>query len=83
MDAFSDEKAKARNERMRRLGFGDMSELVYQGERSHVIEYLTAGGWHVSASSIPDLYAANGFTLPDGETMAAFADVKYLSATLA
>ena len=83
MDAFSDEKAKARNERMRRLGFGDMSELVYRGRAQprHRVPHRRWLACH--ASSIPDLYAANGFTLPDGETMAAFGDVKYLSASLA
>jgi methyltransferase (TIGR00027 family) len=82
MDAFSDEKSEERRERMRRLLNVDMSELVYHGERNHVIDYLTAHGWNVTASGTPELYAANGFTLPDDETGAAMTNVEYISATI-
>lgn len=82
-DVFTDERAQARSERWRRLGLDvDMRELVYNGKRSHVIGYLEAGGWHVTADAVPDLYAANGFTLPDDEGGQALADVKLISATL-
>ena len=82
-DIFSDERAQARSERWRRLGIDvDMRELVYHGERSHLIRYLEAGGWHVNADDVPDLYAANGLTLPDDEQGAAMANVKYITATL-
>lgn len=82
-DVFSDERAQARSERWRRLGVNvDMRELVYQGKRSHVIRYLEAGGWHVTADAVPDLYAANGFTIPDDEGSQVLADVKLISATL-
>jgi len=82
-DVFTDERAQARSERWRRLGVSvDMRELVYQGKRSHVIGYLEAGGWHVIADAVPDLYAANGFTLPDDEGSQVLADVKLISATL-
>lgn len=82
-EIFSGEQAKERSERWRRLGIDvDMSELVYHGERSHLIRYLEAGGWHVTADGVPDLYAANGLTMPDDEQGAAMADVKYITATL-
>jgi methyltransferase (TIGR00027 family) len=82
-DVFTDERAQARSERWRRLGLNvDMRELVYHGKRSHVIRYLEAGGWHVTADAVPDLYTANGFTLPDDEGGQALADVKLISATL-
>jgi methyltransferase (TIGR00027 family) len=80
---FTDERAQARSERWRRLGLNvDMKELVYHGKRSHVIRYLEAGGWHVTADDVPDLYTANGFTLPADEGGQALADVKLISATL-
>jgi methyltransferase (TIGR00027 family) len=73
-DIFTDERAQARSERWRRLGMNvDMRELVYHGKRSHVVRYLEAGGWHVTADDVPDLYTANGFTLPDDEGSQAFA----------
>jgi methyltransferase (TIGR00027 family) len=82
-DIFTDERSQGRSERWRRLGINvDMKELVYHGERSHLIRYLEAGGWQVTADDVPDLYAANGFTLPDDEQGAAMADVKYITATL-
>jgi methyltransferase (TIGR00027 family) len=82
-DIFTDERSEGRSERWRRLGITvDMKELVYHGERSHLIRYLEAGGWQVTAEDVPDLYAANGFTLPDDEQGAAMADVKYITATL-
>jgi methyltransferase (TIGR00027 family) len=82
-DMFSDERSQDRSERWRRLGLDvDMKELVYHGERSHLIRYLEAGGWQATADDVPDLYAANGFTLPDDEQGAAMADVKYITAIL-
>jgi len=82
-DIFTGEEAKARGERWRRLGVNvDMSELVYHGKRSHLIRYLEAGGWHVTADAVPDLYAANGFTLPADGSGQALADVKLITATL-
>jgi methyltransferase (TIGR00027 family) len=82
-DIFSDERSQGRTERWRRLGITvDMKELVYHGDRSHLIRYLEAGGWQVSADGVGDLYAANGFTLPDDEQARAMADVKYITAEL-
>jgi methyltransferase (TIGR00027 family) len=82
-DIFSDERSRGRSERWRRLGITvDMKKLVYHGERSHLIRYLEADGWQVTADDVPDPYAANGFTLPDDEQGAAMADVKYITATL-
>jgi methyltransferase (TIGR00027 family) len=82
-DIFTGAEAQARSERWRRLGVNvDMSELVYHGKRSHLIRYLEAGGWHVTADSVPDLYAANGFTLPDDGRGNALADVKLINAIL-
>lgn len=82
-DIFTGEQAQARSERWRRLGVDvDISELVYHGKRSHLIRYLEAGGWHVTADNVPDLYISNGFTLPDDEGSRALADVKLITATL-
>jgi methyltransferase (TIGR00027 family) len=82
-DIFTGERAQARSERWRRLGVNvDMRDLVYQGKRSHLIRYLEARGWHVTADNVPDLYTANGFTLPDDEGSQALTDVKLITATL-
>lgn len=82
-DIFTGERAQARSERWRRLGVNvDMAELVYHGKRSNLIRYLEAGGWHVTADTVPDLYAASGFAVPEDEGGKALANVKLISATL-
>jgi methyltransferase (TIGR00027 family) len=81
MSIFSEDRSQA--ERWRQEGFDlDLSELVYLGERSHVIDYLTARGWLSTARTNRELYAANGFTFPEDEAMAAFADASLFTATL-
>ncbi|MEI6699951.1 MAG: class I SAM-dependent methyltransferase [Mycobacterium sp.] len=86
MDAFTDAPADSdepNEDRWRRLGFqDDLAGLVYTGERSHVIDYLTGLGWKVSGSLVQDLFAANGFEHHDDEMTEKFTGFQYLSATL-
>jgi methyltransferase (TIGR00027 family) len=83
MGVFSDERTQRITQRLRQYGHDiEFSDLVYHGERSHVIEYLTSLGWEVSAQTITDAYAANGFTYPNDETMTPFANLSYVSAKL-
>ncbi|BCQ07250.1 putative S-adenosyl-L-methionine-dependent methyltransferase [Mycobacterium heckeshornense] len=81
---FADERWRAHHERMAELGFDvvDFNELVYHGERGHIIEYLGRRGWQVSHRPVAQLHADNGFVYPDDDVAAAFADVTYLSAVL-
>jgi len=49
--AFSGERAQQLSERWSRLGFDlNMSDLIFHGERSTVIQYLTDHGWDVTRS---------------------------------
>jgi methyltransferase (TIGR00027 family) len=83
LKVFIDERSQRITQRLREYGFDiQMGDLVYHGERSHVIEYLTSLGWQVSAQTTEEAYAANGFAYPDDETMTAFAGVSYVSAAL-
>ncbi|MBL7325211.1 SAM-dependent methyltransferase, partial [Escherichia coli] len=59
-----------------------LNELVYHGQRGHVLDYLTRDGWQTSALTVTQLYEANGFAYPDDELATAFADLTYSSATL-
>jgi methyltransferase (TIGR00027 family) len=78
---FSDERSQRITERLKRYGHDlEMSDLIYHGERSHVIEYLTGHGWDVSAQTMREAYAANGFEFPEEETIGMFADLSYVSA---
>jgi methyltransferase (TIGR00027 family) len=83
MKVFLDERSQRMTERMKQYGYDiELAELVYYGERSHVIEYLTSLGWRTSTQTMPEAYAANGFQFPDDEATAAFADLVYVSAVL-
>ena len=78
---FTDERSKRISERLRKYGHDiEMADLVYHGERSHVIEYLTSHGWEVSALTMKEAYAADGFEFPDDETTAPFTNLSYVSA---
>jgi O-methyltransferase involved in polyketide biosynthesis len=57
-----------------------MNDLIYHGERNHVIEYLTAHGWDVSSKTMQESYAANSFEFPDNDTIGFFTNLSYVSA---
>jgi methyltransferase (TIGR00027 family) len=81
---FADERWRAHHDRMSELGFEiDFNDLVYHGQRSHIIDYLTRRGWQISSHTVKELHAANGFNYPDDDVATAFADVTYSSAVLA
>jgi methyltransferase (TIGR00027 family) len=72
------------SEKLKELGSDiTMEDLVYQGERTNVVDYLAKLGWSVSEQTSAGAHAANGFTLPDGEGMQEFTKLSYVSATLA
>jgi methyltransferase (TIGR00027 family) len=80
---FFSERAQQLSDRWKRLGVGiNMSELMYDGERNTVIDYLTTHGWDVTARTARELYADNGFEFPDDEMAAVFGKGSYVAATL-
>jgi hypothetical protein len=83
MSAFSDQRSRAWLQRWRQYGLNvDGSELVWDGERSNVGEYLTTNGWRVSVHPAEELYAANGFEFPGDEAVASFGSFDYLIAEM-
>jgi methyltransferase (TIGR00027 family) len=71
------------SERWRRLGLNmNWADLVYDGERNDAVEYLTGRGWQTAVHTTLELYADNGFDFPEGPSMVAFGDIKYVSAGL-
>jgi len=81
---FADERWRSHHDRMSELGFDiDFNDLVYHGERSHVIDHLTRDGWQTSSRTVKELHEANGFVYPDDELADAFGDISYNSAVLA
>jgi len=80
---FADPRWRAHHDRMSELGFEiDLNDLVYHGQRSHILDYLNQRGWRTSSQAVKDLHAANGFVYPDDDVAQAFADVTYSSAVL-
>ena len=78
---FSDERSQQIAERLKKYGHDiEMKDLIYHGERSHVIDYLTAHGWDVTAQIMREAYAANGFEFPENETIGFFSNLSYVSA---
>jgi methyltransferase (TIGR00027 family) len=80
---FADPRWRAHHDRMSEFGFEvDFNDLVYHGQRSHIVDYLKQRGWAVSSHTVKELHEANGFPYPDDEVAEAFADVTYSSAVL-
>jgi methyltransferase (TIGR00027 family) len=78
-----EKRGREMSERWRRMGLNlNWSELVYTGERSDVVAYLGERGWQTTVRSTPEMYAHNGFEFPAEPSVAAFGDIKYVSATL-
>jgi methyltransferase (TIGR00027 family) len=42
----------------------EMTDLWYGGERNDVVEYLSSHGWATAATSVPDLAATYGLSVP-------------------
>lgn len=80
---FADPRWRAHHDRMSELGFEiDFNDLVYHGQRSHIVDHLNERGWQTSSTTVAELHAANGFVYADDDVAAAFADVTYSSAVL-
>jgi methyltransferase (TIGR00027 family) len=80
---FADPRWRAHHDRMSEHGFEvDFNDLVYHGQRSHLVDHLKQRGWDVSSHTVAELHAANGFQYPDDDVAQAFADVTYSSAVL-
>jgi methyltransferase (TIGR00027 family) len=73
MSPFKDERMQAWRGGWRKHGLDiDVAELVWDGARRPAAEHLESKGWRVTPHSTEELYAANAFTLPDHEAIAAF-----------
>jgi methyltransferase (TIGR00027 family) len=83
MSAFTDQRSRTWLQRWRQYGLEvDGSELVWDGERSDVGEYLTSKGWQIRVHPTRELYAANGFEFPGDEAVASFGSFDYLIAEM-
>ncbi|MEC4763432.1 class I SAM-dependent methyltransferase [Mycobacterium sherrisii] len=84
MGVFTDERARALRSGWRKHGLDfDVADLIWVGERRQASEHLVATGWDVTQHATEDLYAENGFALPEHELLAEIRrTISYLSAEL-
>ncbi len=76
-------RARALSANMRDQGFDlDMPSLVYAGDRSHVMEYLSDKGWQVTGVPGADLFARQGVALPESDDYDPLGEIVYVRATL-
>jgi methyltransferase (TIGR00027 family) len=65
------ERAAAMRAEWQQHGFDvNLADLFYQGERSHVVDYLTRHGWHVAARPRPDMFREYGREFPETDELA-------------
>jgi methyltransferase (TIGR00027 family) len=77
-------RMQAITERWREHGLDlDMTDLWYQGERNDVADYLGSHGWTTGATSLAELFAANGIAVrtDDEEEAAMSTSFTYVTAT--
>lgn len=76
-------RAGALADQWRAHGFDvNIADLTYGGERTPVVDYLTAKGWRVSARPRPDVFADYGRQFPDSEALEALRNSLSVIATL-
>jgi methyltransferase (TIGR00027 family) len=85
MSVFTDERARAFRSAWRKHGLDlDVADLVWLGPRRQAGEQLASAGWRVTQHATEQLYAEQGFAVPDHEVLAEFRGaVSYLIAELA
>src|SRR5690625_150600 len=80
---FSSPEWREHREKLQSVGCDvDFGELIYHGERNHIVDYLTGAGWKVSGRQVTELYADAGLEYGDDALAVAFGDLTYLSAAL-
>jgi methyltransferase (TIGR00027 family) len=78
---FDADKAREMSAPLREHGMDiDMSNLVYAGQRSHVMDYLREKGWRVSGSPRDELFVRYGLDVPQIEDGDPLGDIVYVSA---
>jgi methyltransferase (TIGR00027 family) len=83
LGAFTDELPEQIASQMRARGVDiDMTELVYEGTRNAVPEYLTSLGWQVSTQEMRDAFAANGIEMGEGGAATSLTAITNISAVL-
>ncbi|MDT5339307.1 MAG: hypothetical protein QOD90_4812 [Mycobacterium sp.] len=75
-------RAISASQRAKGLDLPDTSDLMYQGERSSVVDYLQTKGWQTTSVTVEDVFVANGVDFWPEEAMTGLFDASYTSARL-
>lgn len=75
-------RAISADQRAKGLDLPDTSDLMYQGERSSVVDYLNATGWRTTTVTVEDVFVANGLQFRPDEAMTGLFNASYTSARL-
>ncbi|BBZ65959.1 putative S-adenosyl-L-methionine-dependent methyltransferase [Mycolicibacterium insubricum] len=79
---FDEDKARESSAVLREHGLDlDMTALIYPGQRSHVMDYLSEKGWQVTGVSRTELFTRHGLALPPAGEGDALGEIVYVSAT--
>jgi len=76
-------RAIGASQRAQGLDLDDPSDLVYQGERNSVVDYLRDHGWLTETVTVEDAFEANGLVFHPDEAMTGLYNASYTSARLA
>lgn len=75
-------RAIAASQRAEGLDLDDPSELVYDGDRNGVVDYLSAIGWQTSTVTVEDVFVAHGLDFRPDDAMTGLFNASYTSARL-
>ncbi|HEU0190737.1 MAG TPA: class I SAM-dependent methyltransferase [Mycobacterium sp.] len=79
--AHMTDRAQKLTDQWQAYGFDlNMTELFYSGERSNVVDYLSARGWQVTARPRRELFEEYGVTVPEDDATAPFRNVVAVTA---
>jgi methyltransferase (TIGR00027 family) len=73
-------RAISASQRAKGLDLPDTSDLVYQGERSSVVDYLNTAGWQTTTVTVEDVFVASGLEFRPNEAMTGMFNASYTSA---
>ena len=76
-------RAIGASQRAQGLDLDDPSDLVYQGERNSVVDYLRDHGWLTETVTVEDAFEANGLVFHPDEAITGRHNAAYTSARLA
>ena len=75
-------RAIGASQRAQGLDLDDPSDLVYQGERNSVVDYLRDHGWLTETVTVEDAFEANGLAFHPDEAMTGLYNASYTTARL-